>query len=34
MVNSILTNLDKMTEKQRNDSSYGSYDFLIRYAYL
>jgi DNA topoisomerase-2 len=29
MVNSILTNLDKMTEKQRNDSSYGSYDFLI-----
>ena len=29
MVNSILTNLDKMTDKQRNDSSYGSYDFLI-----
>jgi len=29
MVNSILTNMDKMTEKQRNDSSYGSYDFLI-----
>ena len=29
MVNSILTHLDTMTEKQRNDSSYGSYDFLI-----
>lgn len=29
MVNSILTNMDKMTEKQSNDSSYGSYDFLI-----
>jgi len=29
MVNSILINMDKMTEKQRNDSSYGSYDFLI-----
>ena len=29
MVNSILTNMDKMSEKQRNDSSYGSYDFLI-----
>jgi len=29
MVNDILTNLDKMNEKQRNDSSYGSYDFLI-----
>ena len=27
MVDSILTNLDKMTEKQRNDSTYGSYDF-------
>ena len=29
MVNSILINMDKMTEKQRNDTSYGSYDFLI-----
>ena len=29
MVNNILTNLDKMTEKQRNDSNYGTYDFLI-----
>ena len=29
MVNNILTQLDTMTEKQRNDSSYGSYDFLI-----
>ena len=29
MVDGVLTNLDKMTEKQRNDSSYGSYDFLI-----
>ena len=29
MVDGILTNLDKMTDKQRNDSSYGSYDFLI-----
>jgi DNA topoisomerase-2 len=29
MVDGVLTRLDKMTEKQRNDSSYGSYDFLI-----
>jgi DNA topoisomerase-2 len=29
MVDGILMRLDKMTEKQRNDSSYGSYDFLI-----
>ena len=29
MVDGLLTNLDKMTDKQRNDSSYGSYDFLI-----
>jgi len=29
MVNNILTNMDKMTDKQRNDTSYGSYDFLI-----
>ena len=29
MVDGILTRIDKMTEKQRNDSSYGSYDFLI-----
>ena len=29
MVDGTLTSLDKMTEKQRNDSSYGSYDFLI-----
>ena len=29
MVDGALIGLDKMTEKQRNDSSYGSYDFLI-----
>jgi len=29
MVNSILTNMDKMTEKQINDNNYSSYDFLI-----
>jgi len=29
MVDGSLMSLEKMTEKQRNDSSYGSYDFLI-----